>query len=212
MTTELILIRHGESTSNIDRIATSAHEGYPLTERGRAQAVAAGRRLSTLAVDHIYCSPIQRARQTAQLVGGSVRAPISVRPGLEEIDVGIHEGRAESDVALNAVTNFERWLRLGDLEHGFDGGENAVQVADRVSAVLVDLARQHSGGTAIVVSHGGALALALVRLCHNVPAEFAWANLLDNCSTVMVSVDGEVWTCRSWAGIRLSGCSAPADR
>lgn len=204
MSTQLILIRHGESTSNVRRIATSAVEGYPLTDRGRSQAAAVGRRLSELVVDHIYCSPIQRARETAQIVGGFVGgAAISVRPGLEEIDVGIHEGRAEDEATLDAVTNFERWLSFGDLGHGFEGGENGLQAATRVSAVLTDLARRHDGGTAVVVSHGGALALSLVRLCHNVTAKFASANLLDNCSAVEVSVTEEVWTGLSWAGIPL---------
>jgi broad specificity phosphatase PhoE len=210
MSTQLILIRHGESTSNVGRIATSAAEGYPLTDRGRYQASAVGRELAEVSVDHIYCSPIQRARETAGIIGGFVVAPISIRPGLEEIDVGIHEGRSEDDVAVNAVTNFERWLSFGDLNHGFEGGENAVQAADRVSRVLVELARRHDNGTAIVVSHGGALALSLIRLCHNVPADFVWANLLDNCAAVAVSVDGDAWTCLSWAGIPLEG--TPAGR
>jgi broad specificity phosphatase PhoE len=210
VTTQLILVRHGESTSNVRRIATSALEGYPLTDRGRAQAAVAARRVAQQHVDHIYCSPILRARDTARIIGLHVEAPVSVANGLEEIDVGVHEGRSEDDAATSGAVNFERWLRDGDLAHGFEGGETACQATRRVTGTLAGIVARHPGQTVVAVSHGGALALSLMHLCHNVVPLFVWANLLDNCAVVEVSVDGAGWTCTSWAGqhVPLVGLTA----
>jgi broad specificity phosphatase PhoE len=202
VTTRRFAVRHGESTSNVRGIATSALEGYPLTTRGRRQAAAVGRELAGRGVERLYASRIQRARETAGIVADSLGAPLTVVPGLEEIDVGDFEGRSDADVQTSAVANFERWLSHDDLDHGFAGGETARETIARGAAALTDLAGRHPGGTLAVVSHGGVLALSLIHLCHNVTSRFAWNNLLDNCAVVEVSVTGGEWTCTGWAGTR----------
>ena len=174
MTARLILIRHGESMSNVLRIVTSAVEGYPLTERGQGQAAAAAAGLVDQGIVRVYSSAALRASQTAGIVAEALGVPIEVVPGLEEIHVGVHEGRPEVEVtSAGAVSNFERWLSHGDMEHGFEGGETASEAAARVSVPLRDIARRHDGETVVVVSHGGALALALLDLCDNVTPMFA---------------------------------------
>ena len=202
MTTRLFAVRHGESTSNVRGIATSALEGYPLTARGRRQAAAVGRDLAGRGVERVYASRIQRARQTGRIVADALAAPLAVVPGLEEIDVGVLEGRCDGDVQTAAVVNFERWLGQDDLDHGFDGGETAREAAARGAAALADLAARHTGGTLAVVSHGGVLALSLIHLCHNVSSRFVRSHLLDNCAVVEVTVTGDEWTCHAWAGTR----------
>lgn len=204
-----MLVRHGESTNNTGRIATSAPDGYPLTERGRGQAADVAGELADPAsvryaglVQRVYSSTIQPAIQTAQIAGGRLRAPVTVVDGLQEIDVGIFEGRSERELPLDGAVNFRRWLGDGDLDHGFVGGETARQVATRVSAALADVAARHDGGTVVVVSHGGALVLTLPRLCWNLSPAFVQDRLLDNCDAVTVEVAGDEWTCSWWAGVR----------
>jgi probable phosphoglycerate mutase len=203
VTTRLFAVRHGESTSNVHGIATSALEGYPLTARGRRQAAAAGRELAGRGVERVYASRIQRARQTARVVAAEIGAPLTVVAGLEEIDVGLLEGRSDGDVQTSAVANFERWLSHDDLDHGFDGGETAREALTRGAAALTDLAARHPDGTVAVVSHGGVLALSLIHLCHNVTSGFVRGHLLDNCAVVEVAVAGGEWTCTAWAGTQL---------
>jgi probable phosphoglycerate mutase len=206
VTARLILVRHGESMSNVLRIVTSALDGFPLTGRGQAQAAAAAALLVDDGVVRLYSSEAQRARETAAIIAETLGVPVTTVAGLEEIHVGVLEGRPEAEVVSDgALTNFERWLSVGDLAHGFEGGENALQAAARVRAPLEDIAARHDGDTVVVVSHGGSLALSLVELCDNVTPRFAWEHLLDNCDAVVVTVDADRWTCVSWAGV------APAD-
>jgi probable phosphoglycerate mutase len=209
VTTRLIAIRHGQSEGNVRRIATSAVDGYPLTEVGREQAAQAGARLADRDVDQVYASPIQRARETAEIVAGSLDAPLRLLPGLEEIDVGVHEGWLERDVLIEGVSNFERWLSRGELDHGFEGGETALQAMTRTSAVLGEVVERHPDGTVVVVSHGGVLAFALINLCWNVTPEFVYGHLLRNCAVVEVEVAGPRWTCVDWDGAVPTGPGIP---
>jgi len=65
----LILVRHGQSVSNIQKILSHDTNNYPLTEEGREQAKRAAHELKKLRVDKIFTSPVMRAYQTAQLIG-----------------------------------------------------------------------------------------------------------------------------------------------
>jgi broad specificity phosphatase PhoE len=210
VTTRLILIRHGESTSNVLGIATSRLDGYPLTDTGRAQASAAAEELAAAGATHIYASPILRARQTAQIVAERISLPLSIVPGLEEIDVGTQEGDTGDAAMMQGASNFQRWLTLDELDHGFEGGETGRTAGDRMAGTLNALVHAHGSGTAIVVSHGGVLALALLQLCDNLSGSFVHEHLLGNCAQVDVVIKSERWHCAAWAGSRPAATDADA--
>jgi broad specificity phosphatase PhoE len=210
VTTRLILLRHGESTSNVLGVATSRLEGYPLTDAGQAQASAVAEDLAVAGATRVYASPILRARQTAQIVAGRVGLPLSIVPGLEEIDVGAQEGETGDAAIMQGASNFQRWLTLDELDHGFEGGETGRTAGDRVAGTLNDLVRAHGSGTAIVVSHGGVLALALLQLCDNLSGSFVHEHLLDNCARVDVVIESGRWHCMDWAGSHPAATDADA--
>jgi broad specificity phosphatase PhoE len=211
-TTRLILLRHGESTSNVLTIATSALDGYPLTERGRSQAQAVGDTLVSAEAGAIYASPVLRARQTAAIVARSTGLTAKVIDGLEEIHVGDHEGHSGEDIVRRGTNNWEQWLGLGNLDHGFEGGESARQAGDRVAARLSEIVAAHGAGTVIVVSHGAALAVALMKLCDNLSGPFLHDHLLDNCGRVDVLVDDGRWRCLCWAGVAVDSAEPEVMR
>ena len=70
---ELYLIRHGQSTNNagLPHIADP-----PLSNLGKQQAYYAGKALQREGISRVYCSPMLRALQTAEIIGGMLsRAP-----------------------------------------------------------------------------------------------------------------------------------------
>ena len=82
---KIYMIRHGESTANAER----KHAGWaqvPLTERGRADAIAAGALIEGLHFDRVYVSDLIRARETMELALPNTEAIES--PLLREISVG----------------------------------------------------------------------------------------------------------------------------
>lgn len=84
----IILIRHGQSTANIQRIVSCDNEGYPLTDLGRKQADSIGSQLEGAAVDGIISSPVQRARETSSIIADHLRMPFEIDDRIRESDIG----------------------------------------------------------------------------------------------------------------------------
>lgn len=199
MTTRVLVVRHGQSEGNVGRIWTSAREGFPLTELGHEQARAVGETLRDEGVTAVYGSPLLRAQQTASEIAGVLGLEAQVLEGVEEMHVGVHEGRHDDHVGPVAIEVFGRWWRDGDLSGGFDGGETGEQITGRFAAALGSVAEAHPGETVVVVSHGGAMALSLAQLCGLDPL-WVSQNFLKNTAVVDLEHDGDRWICSTWAG------------
>lgn len=98
------IFRHGECPLNVSgRIQGQTFDGE-LTEKGRAQARRAGRKLQNKNIEIIVSSPMKRARQTAAIVASYVKAPIVFDDRLKEVNMGIVEGMHISEVEKNTKT------------------------------------------------------------------------------------------------------------
>jgi len=83
-----LLVRHGESISNTKGIISSDIEGYPLTKKGNMQAAFAAKQLSTLNIERIRSSPVQRARETASIISAEVGPSVEIDDRLRESYLG----------------------------------------------------------------------------------------------------------------------------
>ena len=84
----LILIRHGQTTSNIGRHLDTGVPGAPLTELGYEQARSLPTRLKREKIDVLYSSNLLRTQQTAVPLAEARGLPIAIRSGLQEIRAG----------------------------------------------------------------------------------------------------------------------------
>lgn len=148
------LLRHGESRSNADpeRIAIPEHEGDALSERGREQAAAAAEAVAGLGIARIVTSPMQRARETAAIVGG--------RTGHEpEVWEWLHELREPSTYAGLARVEQERqrWSNRmsqnADPAHRPGDGESFADLLARVERTRERLVADGVDAT-LLVGHG----------------------------------------------------------
>ena len=85
-------LRHGETEWNRLRLCQGSAD-IPLNADGRRQARAARQTLEGIDVATICVSPLSRARETAEIVGQVLDAPMVVIDGLGEIDFGAFEGQ-----------------------------------------------------------------------------------------------------------------------
>jgi probable phosphoglycerate mutase len=156
----LLLVRHGQSLGNIEgRI--QGHDD-PLTDLGRRQAKAVADHLAAgQLITHLYTSPLDRAMETASIIGAAVgRIPVPV-PGLAEINAGRAAGllweewRAQHPDLAEAMALAQR-----SLDTGWAGGENGRQFGQRVIAAYNEIVTRHVGTDDVVVAvgHGGSLA------------------------------------------------------
>lgn len=149
----LILVRHGESSGNRDRIFAADPLVLPLTDTGYAQARAAAHCISGLyEVELVITSPFLRAQETARVIADVLETPLQIEPELYERDVGIYRGHSYDSLAQAPDFRTDRpWAWRPE------GGESYEDVMARVSPILDRLAREHADSDVVVVSHGGVM-------------------------------------------------------
>jgi len=195
----LLLVRHGETASNIERKLDTAMPGPPLTELGHKQARELADLLAGESVTAVYASTGLRAQQTAAPTAERFGLPVQILEGVHEIQVGSLEGRNDTEAYKTYLDTVIQWAE-GALDVSFPGdGETGQQVLDRFLAAIESIRQD---GTVVVVTHGGAGRMGALALASNIPVELA-ENLLPNTGVVVLESDGDGWVCRSWAGVEI---------
>ncbi len=156
--TLVLLVRHG-ATPTTGKVMPGRAPGLHLSEAGLAQAAAVAERLATLKLDAIYCSPLERACETATPTATATGLVPIEEPGLLEADVGEWTGQS-----LVSLAKLKEWRGV----HGspstfrFPGGESLAELQARVVAVLDRVHAAHPGGTVACFSHSDPIRLGLV--------------------------------------------------
>lgn len=149
----LVLVRHGETNSNIKRLIQGKTE-TPLSSGGKRQALEVARALSGRTLDAIFTSPLSRARETAEEIARFQKkkrgGPI-VEPLLVERDFGKFEGKPLSDWIGWSKKRGEDYLEKSH------GGESQRQVEERALSFLRKRIPRYEGKTVCIVSHGNFL-------------------------------------------------------
>jgi broad specificity phosphatase PhoE len=199
----LLLVRHGQTPSNVRGLLDTAAPGPGLTELGHRQAAELVEGFAGMPVDGIFASSLVRTRLTA--------APLALDRGLEPIQLpGTHEigaGRLEmrsdhASVRTYLHTAFS-WGR-GELDGRMPGGENGHEFFERYDESIRRVAR--SEGASVVVSHGAAIRVWVARRATNVPASYAGDHELDNTGVVELEGSPEAgWRLIAWQGTPVGG-------
>ena len=180
----LVLIRHGESEGNRDRIFTHTPE-VPLTDAGHAQVRAAAEwvaaRYRPVAV---VSSPFLRARQTAAILAERLALAVRVEEELREQSFGELAGQPYA--ALRDSSDYDParyWLWRPP------GGETLLEVAARAGAALDRVAAGAAGNDVVVVSHGG----VMMALWRHVTGEWRMGKVARNAGLVVVEHEAGRW-------------------
>ena len=150
-TPRIYLARHGQTAYN----AEGRFQGQgpvPLDATGRAQAQALAEQAAPYEFAALWCSPLLRARETADTVARRVGLTPREDARLMETDSGEWTNRSFAEVQAEDPEGFERF-RHGDPTFGFPGGESFAQQAVRVAAAFHDIKRAEAPPPA-VVCHG----------------------------------------------------------
>ncbi len=223
----LILLRHGQTTSNVDRKLDTLVPGAPLTPLGEEQAVAAGQAiLEDYQVERVFSSEALRARQTAAIAFSSLVSDIPALPGLQEIHAGrweMHNSWAAHEAYLNAFRGFYRRDPAATVEDGDSLDTFLTRYRAGVLSAL-DPALGSAGpagpagsagpagpaGSTVVVSHGGAIRAFTANACQVDPV-FAEQSYLPNCEYVVLNPGDDPaatfgdWEVVRWGAYDLAG-------
>lgn len=172
------IVRHGQTRANVDGVWHGSID-TPLTERGRRQAERAALHVARTRPDlaAIYSSPLERARCTAAPIAERLGLEVRVHDDLREYDLGDWEGKTYRELGKE-IGLFERMLKEPDWQPG--GGESPRAVARRLGGALRELAERHLDERVAVITHGGALTLALGWLVDGDVS--SWRRVVSNAS------------------------------
>ena len=155
------LARHGETPYNAER-RFQGQGAVPLSDRGREQASALAEEAARHEFASLWCSPLARARETADVVAARIGLEPIEEPRLMETDAGDWTDRSFADVQASDPDRFAQFV-AGDPTFAFPGGESFAAQQDRVCAALADI-RAAGAGPALVVCHRNSMRLALERI------------------------------------------------
>ncbi|MBY8346093.1 histidine phosphatase family protein [Streptomyces sp. KC 17012] len=210
----LLLVRHGQTPSNVDFLLDTAVPGPGLTALGERQAAALPGALADEDIEALYVSTLVRTQLTAAPLAAARGLEPLVRDGIREIAAGDLEMLpGNSEHGLLYMTTVFAWAE-GDTALRMPGGENGEEALARYDAVVAEAAR--SGAAAVaMVSHGAAIRMWTAARADNVDVAFAADRPLDNTGVVILEgspTDG--WKALSWAGavVAPAGEGGPTGR
>lgn len=151
------LVRHGEPAV-FGRI-NGRTSGIGLSEKGRAEAALVADRLAGEDIAALYASPLQRTRETAEILAARLDLPVGYREDVIELDFGEWTGLTFDQV--RADQRWPLWQSCRSIA-AIPGGESMRQVQERVVGALFELRRSHPEASVAVVSHGDVIRAALL--------------------------------------------------
>jgi probable phosphoglycerate mutase len=157
----VIIVRHGQSSYNAQKIIQGRCDESVLTEKGIEDAQIVGKTLSGVKIDAFYCSPLQRAKKTADVIHDYLDNPPPVQPTeqLLEIDLPLWEKLQKQDVAQQHAEDYRTWKQH---PHQFKmilpGGKEhypVLSLYQQAQQFWQEILPQYQGKTILIVAHNG---------------------------------------------------------
>jgi len=149
---ELILIRHGLPYRVEKKDGTAADP--ELSPKGIEQAQKLARWLQNEPLDAIYCSPLMRARMTAEPLSDVKRLDINVEPDVAEIDAHASSYIPLEELKKNEPEKWRELLEVG-MEAVFDGMQDLKTFRRKIIRRIKQIVADNKGRKVAIVCHGG---------------------------------------------------------
>ena len=196
-TTKLLLIRHGETDDNHKRVF-QGQGGRGMNPRGHEQAARLAARLAgggaggasagpAVPLRALYCSDLERARETAAAIGRALGLDPIEDPALREVNLGAWQGLNEAEVAARFPEEWRAWKAGIDVKRG--GGESYAELADRMAGAVERIVARHRGEAVAAVSHGASIRVVVARVLGIGPAKLQAFQHATNTAVNLIEFD-----------------------
>lgn len=178
----LYIMRHGKTDWNIIH-KLQGRTDIPLNDEGRRMAEAAGKEYQDVHFDICFCSPLIRARETAQLVLQGRDIPVIYDDRLMEMSFGIYEGIENSsqipDCPINAF--FQNPSGYTAVEGGESFDELFLRTGSFLKERVTPLLKENKD--ILIVGHG-AMNSSIVCQIRGIPLDRFWEAGIENCKLI----------------------------
>lgn len=146
-----LVIRHGEAENNVQGIISSdPKKEHHLTEKGKAQVKETAEKLKSKKIDLIYVSPFIRTQETAKIISTALNIDsdkVITDDRLHEVYTGELDGKSDAEYQKFFESRMEKFDKTPK------GGENYMQVKDRMTEFLYDINSKNKGKNILIVTH-----------------------------------------------------------
>lgn len=145
---KIYFVRHGQTDWNLARKMQGGDTEKPLNETGIKQAEKTQNKLKDKDYDIVICSPMERAKQTAQIIISNKDVKIIEDERLIERKLGVLEG--------NPITpKCEKEIWDCNLNVNIENGESIGEFERRVLEFIEDIKEKYKNESVLIVAHGG---------------------------------------------------------
>jgi broad specificity phosphatase PhoE len=199
----LYIVRHGESEGNVLGLI-QGHTDFPLTTRGKEQAMTLARSLREVEFAEVFSSDLSRARETAAVVASERKLIVKTNQLLRER----HFGKYEKDATVESQRELIELLKIHENVVDKDRFKQKVasdiesdeEVVSRFLLFLREVAVAYQNKNVLVVSHSGMLRGLLVHLGAFIYADMPHVKV-PNASYIVLDSDGVDFYVRELVGI-----------
>ena len=143
----IYITRHGQTDWNVQKKVMGRYD-EPLNQTGLEQAEETKNNLLNTQLDIIICSPLKRAKQTAEIINTGRNIPVIYDERIIEREFGEFQGKHTQDFDFRGFWDYNR------NEH-YQCAENIQDFFKRVYAFLDDIVKRYHGKNVLIVAHGG---------------------------------------------------------
>lgn len=157
----IYITRHGQTNWNMqEKVMGRCDE--PLNNNGINQAIETKNNLLNKDIDLIICSPLLRAKQTANVINEGRNIPIIYDDRIIERDFGEFEGMQTGDFDFNSFWNYYK-------NEQYQRAENIQLFFERVYNFLDYIIKNYSDKNVLIVAHGGVSIPVACYFNENIP-------------------------------------------
>ena len=187
--TTLYITRHGETKWNTEGRMQGWNDS-PLTNLGINQAYWLCERLREMDFHAIYSSPTGRAYKTAEILKGERDLQIIAHDALKEMNLSEWEGLDQNEIKRKDEEQFYNYWKAPQLYKPM-GGEDFVELQQRVTSGIREIAENHKDETILIVTHTMALK-ALMASLRNKPISTMWdPPFIKQTSLTIIEIDDD---------------------
>ena len=196
MATRVIIVRHGQSTYNAKKMIQGRCDESILTELGIADAKKVAQALQGIKIDGFYCSPLKRAKKTAEIIHSSLENPpeLNATNQLMEVDLPLWEKQTKQEVAEKYPDDYGMWKQQ---PHKFkmlleDSTEHypVLSLYEQAKEFWQHIIPQYAGKTVLITAHNG-INRCLIMSAVGIPPEKYHSVQQSNCCINILNFAGD---------------------
>ena len=144
---KIYLTRHGQTDWNLAH-KLQGRVDIALNKTGEEQAQIAKEKLKDAKIDLIICSPLKRAKKTAEIINTDRKIPIIYDERIAERDCGEFEGKTVQEMKSTEFWNYEKNIQ-------YEKAEDMQSFFNRVYGFLNETKEKYQDKNILLVTHGG---------------------------------------------------------